>query len=286
MEGHIWKRMVPFLPPAAEHRGRFVYDTRTILMVALWAILHDRPMNWACRAENWLRAEPPERLPSPSTMSRRWPRKDLIASAQQTHQRAVAAVGLDSRYAVVDAKPLPIGGGSKDPDARPGRAVGHLAKGHKLFAVVAASGAVAQFEVGAMADSELTRGRSLLAEAPQALTRVVADGVYDSMPLHRVAAAHGRKLYTPLRENRVGRRRQPRRLQLLRLLGTQVGQRLLASRDQVERTFALMTNFACGFKGLPNWARRQHRVYRWMWGKILIYHAYLLQHRSIVQHAA
>ncbi len=234
----------------------------------------------------WIVSFLPDSLPSPSTISRRCRHPRMPELLNEVHRQSILMLGLASRYAAIDAKPLPVGGGSKDPDARAGRAVGHLAKDPKLFAVVASNGVIARFEIGAMADSELTRGRRLLADAPAELTRIVGDGVYDSMPLHRVAAAHGRRLYTPLRQNRVGRRRQPRRLQLLRLLGTQVGQRLLASRDQVERTFGLMTNFACGFKGLPNWARRHHRVYRWMWGKILIYHAYLLEHRSIVQHAA
>jgi hypothetical protein len=37
--------------------------------------------------------------------------------------------------AVLDGKPLPIGGCTKDPDARYGRAAGTMAKGYKLHAV-------------------------------------------------------------------------------------------------------------------------------------------------------
>ena len=36
---------------------------------------------------------------------------------------------------VIDAKPLPIGSYSKDPDAKWGRSAGGLAKGYKLYAV-------------------------------------------------------------------------------------------------------------------------------------------------------
>lgn len=277
MEGRIWSRMVALLPASAERRGRFTFDARTILMVVLWAILHDRPMNWAARAENWPRDQRPPRLPSPSTLSRRWRTAEIQTAAENFFRRSVAEVGLVSPYAVVDAKPLPVGGGSEDADARPGRAVGHLAKGHKLFALVTASWAIAEFDVGAMADAETTRARGLLARAPQRLTRILGDGVYDSVPLHRVAATHGRRLYTPLRQNRVGRRQQPERVHLLRVLRTTVGQRLIASRDEVERAFGLLGNFHCGFKGLPNWARRTHRVHRWMWGKIVTYHLYLAE---------
>ena len=279
MEDRIWQRIVALLPAPVEHLGRFTYDSRTIVMVALWAILHDRPMNWACCPKNWLGCQQPPQLPSPGTLSRRWRSAGIDEQTQRIHRQVVEQVGLDSPYAAVDAKPLPVGGGSKDPEARPGRAVGHLAKGYKLVAVVAARGAIAQFRIGAMADPEPMQARQLLSEAPRELTRIVGDGVYDSMPLHRVAAAHGRRLYTPLRQNRVGRRQQPQRLRLLRLWKTKVGQKLMSSRDQVERNFGLMGNFHCGFKGLPNWARRIHRVRRWMWGKILIYHEYLLEVR-------
>jgi hypothetical protein len=77
------------------------------------------------------------------------------------------------------------------------------------------------------------------------------------------------------RAGRAGRRRQRRRLQLWRLWQRPVGQRLLASRDEIERTFGHSSNLGVGFKGLLAWARRQHRVERWMWGKVLLYHAYL-----------
>lgn len=277
MEGQLWSWIVTFLPESGKISQRFRFDDRAILMVVLWAVLHDRPMNWACQVDNWNPDLCLESLPSPSTISRRWRQPRMPKLLQEAHRQSVLMLGLASRYAAIDAKPLPVGGGSKDPDARAGRAVGHLAKGHKLFAIVASNGAVACYEIGAMADSELTRGRHLLAEAPESLTRIIGDGVYDSVPLHRIAQAHGRKFYTPIRQNRVGRRQQPERLHLLALWQTKVGQRFLATRDDVERSFGLMTNFACGFKGLPNWARRSHRVTRWMWGKILIYHAYLLE---------
>lgn len=280
MEGQLWSWMIAFLPEHGKRPMRCRFDDRTIVMVALWAILHDRPMNWACHAANWPTSKRPARLPSASTISRRWRHPSMPAILDEIHQRTVVAIWMGSRYAAIDARPLTVGGGSKDPDAKAGRAVGHLAKGHKLFAIVASGGVVAAYEIGAMADSELTRARSLLANSPPQLTRILGDGVYDSMPLHQVAKVHKRRLYAPIRQNRVGRRQQPERLRLLKLFQTTIGERLLASRDDIERSFGLMSNFACGFKGLPNWARRTHRVYRWMWGKILIYHAYKAIHST------
>ncbi|MCH8165807.1 MAG: hypothetical protein IH889_09380, partial [Planctomycetes bacterium] len=94
-----------------------------------------------------------------------------------------------------------------------------------------------------------------------------------------IAHETGRRLYTSLRENRVGRRRQPPRLRLLRLAATKVAQRLLRWCDEIERAFAASSNVGIGLKGPPNWVRRLHRVRRWVWGKILFYHAFLIHKR-------
>ena len=37
--------------------------------------------------------------------------------------------------AVIDGKPLPVGGASQDPEAHCGRGAGRLAKGYKLYAI-------------------------------------------------------------------------------------------------------------------------------------------------------
>lgn len=78
----------------------------------------------------------------------------------------------------------------------------------------------------------------------------------------------------------MGRRQQPERLWVLRLLQSRVGQRVLKWRDDIERRFGHMSNIGFGLKGLPNWVRRLHRVRLWLWGKILLYHAWLLAKRQ------
>ena len=132
------------------------------------------------------------------------------------------------------------------------RAVGGLGKGYKLHAIVHAARVITTYEIQPLNVAEPTVARRLLEKAPPALTRIVADGVYDSMKLHEIAQTNQRRLYTPVRQNRVGRRQQPRRLQLLNLSQHPVGKRLLHSRDEIERTFALTSNIGLGFKGLPN----------------------------------
>ena len=276
MEGTVLGGMIECLPESDQGPPRATYDDRTILLVALWAIVHDRPMNWATQAANWPERWRPERWPSPSTMSRRFPR------AYAQHGRAVegallALVASPTRDGVIDARPLCVGGASRDPDARAGRAVGHFARGYKRFAVLDAAGLVRAWEVQAMNRAEPTVAKSLYRRVPTPMRRIIGDGVYDSMPLHTVASEQGLRHYSPIRQGRIGRRQQRRRKQLLKLWSTNIGRRYLKGRDAVERCFGQMNNIACGFKGLPSWVRRQPRVERWMWGKLLIYHAYKLQ---------
>ncbi len=276
MEGQVWCMIERLLSFVEGRPARCRYYDRDILRVVLWATLKDRPMVWACQPQNWPEGSRPACLPDPSTVSRRWHRSELQQVAYALHDLSVDHLGPVSRYAALDGRSLPVGGCSKDPDARSGRAAGGLGKGYKMHAVIDRRNTILAYVVRPMNEAEPTVARVLLSKIPAAVTRVVADGVYDSMRLHRVAEATGRKLYTPLRQNRVGRRQQPRRLQLLRLGQSGAGQRLMTSRDQIERTFGLMSTISFGFKGLPAWARRSHRVFRWIWAKNLLHHAWLL----------
>jgi len=276
MEGHVWRMIERLLLSVEGKARRCTYSDREILLVSLWAILHDRPMVWACQAENWSEAFRPPRLPDPSTLSRRWQQTSLRNKAYALHKYSVETLGVPCRYAAIDGRPLPVGGCSKDPDARSGRSAGGWGKGYKMHALVDFRHVILSYAIRPMNQAEQTVAVHLLEEAPAIVTRVVGDGVYDSMRLHATAAAHGRKLYTPLRENRVGKRKQPRRVHLLRLGNRAVGRRLLESRNEIERTFGQSSTICFGFKGLPAWARRSQRVFRWIWGKNFSYHAWLL----------
>jgi hypothetical protein len=276
MEGHVWVIVESLLALVQPVGRRFRYGLQEILRVVVWAALHDRPMVWACQAENWPPALRPARLPHPSTISRRWRSSAVQAEAYRLHEVSVARLGVVSRYAAIDGRPLLVGGCSKDPDARCGRGAGGMGKGYKMHAVVDARHVILAYEIQPLNRAEQSVALHLLPKTPGTVTRVIGDGNYDSTKLHEVAAGTGKKLYTPLRENRVGRRRQPRRLRLLRLAQRDVGRRLLKARDEIERAFGRTTTIAFGYKGLPAWARRTHRVFRWMWAKNLIHHAWLL----------
>ena len=74
MEGHVWCMVEALLSFVEGRPSRCRYGDREILRVILWAVLHDRPMVWACRPEHWPNRWRPEVLPDPSTISRRWKR--------------------------------------------------------------------------------------------------------------------------------------------------------------------------------------------------------------------
>jgi hypothetical protein len=276
MEGHVWVIVEELLLAVQSRPKRCRYSDGEILRVSIWAILHDRPVSWACREENWPAKLRPDRLPDGSTVSRRWKRAALQYQAQRLHELGVDRLGETSRYAIVDGRPLPVGGCSKDPDARPGRSAGGMGKGYKMHTLVSLKHAILAYEIRPMNEAEQTVALELVARVPHRVLRVLGDGIYDSIRLHRRMENAGKKLYTPIRKGRVGRRQQPRRLQLLRLTQRPIGCRLLKLRDEVERAFAQESNVAIGFKGLPAWARRSHRVHRWMWGKNLLHNAWLL----------
>ena len=275
MEERVYLFVCAVIDELDEPSTRVIYPLRLVLRMVAWAVIHDRPLYWSCQPSNWPDRHRPAALPDQSTLSRRINHPDTMKAVRRVHQCILQHLGLESRYAAIDGCPLPIGGSGQDRDARGGRAVGSMWRGYKLYAVADLQQAILTFEVHPMNHAEQSVAQSLLPQLPDQVRRVVGDAIYDSMPLHGVAAACGRKLYSPLREKRVGRRRQQRRLRLLRLWQTRVGKQLLRSRDTIERTFSRFRAIGFGFKGLPSWARGLTRVRLWISLKILLYNAYL-----------
>src|SRR4051812_4727620 len=87
----------------------------------LWAALHERPVSWACLKANWPGSVRPKSLPSQSCMSRRLRTVPVLALLERTYNalREQLPCGM---LKFIDAKPLPVGGCSKDTDALYGRA--------------------------------------------------------------------------------------------------------------------------------------------------------------------
>jgi hypothetical protein len=278
MEDRLWNIVVQFVP-ADKPDVRQRFSAGEILLVMLWAVLHDRPMRWACQAENWPTERRPPRLPHPSTLSRRRRQPNLQALLIRCHEKLVECLTADTARGtcVIDGMPLTISDFSKDPDARNGRAYRHWGRGYKLHIVFDAQGVVLRFEVSSLNVNERVPAKRLLPGLERYARRILADGNYDGRPLHQCLEGRPLKLYTPLINKTAGPRTHPRRLRLKRLMAKPIAARLERARDQIERQLGLLGNLGFGFKGLPNWVRRLHRVTDWMSLKLLLYHAYKLR---------
>lgn len=282
MEDRLWC-IVCDVVPDDKPEGRQKYSAREILLVLLWAALHDRPILWACQAWNWPEGRRPGRLPHASTVSRRRRRSGVDALLNRCHAKLVESLATTEPregWAVIDGMPLTVSDFSKDPDARNGRAYRHWGHGYKLHAVFDSQGVVLRFEVCPLNVNERVAASRLLPGLERYVRRVLADGNYDGKPLHQRLEGRPIKLYTPLINNYAGPRTHLRRRRLQRLMQKPIGARLRKTRDQIERQFGLFGNLGFGFKGLPNWVRRQHRVASWMSLKVLLYHAFKLAQTS------
>lgn len=294
MDGRVWSELYRVVTEVGKthDRKRKQYSDARIALVFLWSVLHDRPRCWACDPENWPESERWRALPSRRTLGRRLRTVgvQLLIEQAQSHLRDRLP---SSPLKLLDAKPLPVGGCSKDRDARVGRGAGGKAKGYRLHGVVdALGGAVEAWRLAPMSANEKPVAReALLPELPAGTLYVAADNEYDGNPVYDAAAAAaphapGAQLVTTPRRVRpkgLGHRRQsPRRLRSLALtdnplaacgLGPNFGQTIVRARDGVERRWGLMGNFGGGLGPLPNWVRRPRRVALWVAGKILIYMA-------------
>jgi len=280
MEHQLWKAIVGVLAELHNPRTppRFDFTDEDIVKVYYWSVLCDRPTSWACHQAHWpphLRKRP---LPSQPTMSRRLRSASVVALLNALERRVTApkAPGL---FWMIDGKPLPIGGCSKDRQAGYGRAAGGKAKGYKLHALVGADGALAGWRVAPMnKDERVMAERLLQAAPPEVVGYVLGDSNFDSNELHRVCDARGDlQLVTPRRggpAKGTGHRRQAAgRLRSLALTEgpfPAFAEQLLKDRAEVERCFGNLTNWGGGLACLPAWVRTHRRVRRWVQAKLVL----------------
>jgi len=255
------------LPKTRRHR----FSDLWVALTFLWAVLSDRPVSWACRAENWPAAFAWFTPPSNATMSRRL----RTVSVETLLQRALRGLNPPPPPGTehwVDGKPLPIGPATKDPDARAGRGAGMMAKGFKLHALWAATGSLEGFQVAPLNTSELKMAAIMvpLLTGPGYL---VGDHLFDWGDLYDLAGQRGIQLVVSPEKNGSpipGRRRQSvHRIIGLRLAQTPLGRSMLRRRFGIDRLFGQAGNSAGGLGPLPNWVRRLPRVRRWVLGKLL-----------------
>jgi len=277
MERELWKRVYQMVIDIANGSSikRAVFDDAQIVLVYLWAVLHDRPVIWACQKSNWPIYDWRKQLPTPSTMSRR-----MRTTGFQNLLRAVEHSFTSNmpthlcRW--IDAKPLPIGASSGDKQAGYGYAAGTKAKGYKLYAIADAYKGFISWCVHPMQCNETRIALELLPNLDHP-GYLVGDSVYDSNNIYDLAATKGIQLIANKRKRGSGLghyKHSEHRLRGKELLTRSFGTDLLEKRDQIERMFGQLTTFACGLKPLPNWVRTKYRVENWVRGKMIFFNVW------------
>lgn len=285
MERKLW----PVLYQAVRDVGRKIeqkgvrYQPWVIALVVLWAALHDRPRCWACRPMNWMTtSQRPVVLPSESVLSRR---ADSVGMGifWRMLEESLRGTQFGGLISIVDGKPLVVGPFSKDPDSRKGYAAGLIGKGYKLHAIWSHCVFPDAWEVTSLNQSESVVAERLVSQL-QGGGYLLADGNYDTNPLHEQAGHQGYQLIAHDRRDHAGRghRRQSRfRLRGIDLRHSRFGRNLLSRRGVIERAFGHATIFGGGMGPLPAWVRRQCRVQTWIWSKLMINAARLLLNQRL-----
>ena len=256
-----------------------------LILNMLWAALHDRPVAWACRPENWqtTRLRPP-RWPSAATMSRRihGVGTGLLWRAVEQRLRTLSAE-YPGLLAFLDGKPLPVGGATKDADARYGRATKLMAKGYKLHVIWSNRALPEAWELTPMNASEKTVAYGLITQLSGG-GYLLADGSYDSSQLCDAAFQREYQMLTPLPNGQPGKGhhyQSPHRWRSIALMQTSFGKKVHKLRKGIERDFGNATSFGGGLAPLPAWVRGLDRVRTWVWAKLLINGARILRLKDL-----
>jgi hypothetical protein len=278
MEHQLWLSIVAVLATLNKSRNstRYAFSDEDIVKVHYWSVIHDRPVRWACSPKHWPLCQRRKTLPSPSTMSRRLRTQSVRTLLNALEQRVVAPQrpGL---FWMIDGKPLPISGCSKDRQAGYGRAANCMAKGYKIHAIVDSEGSIANWRVAPMNKDERVMAKRLLRTAP-IQGYVVGDTNYDSNNVHQVCATrdqlqlvtrrrHGANHGTGHKKQTAGRLRS---IQLTENPFPAFADQLLRDRSNIERRFAHATNWGGGLICLPPWVRTHRRVHRWVQAKLVL----------------
>ena len=258
---------------------RCILSDRWIALVYFWSVVHDRPRCWATDPDNWKGVGPrrPMRLPSASNLSRRL-RRPSIEALLSAIEAKLGDQPRETLLKVIDAKPLPVGSMSKDPDARWGQAGKAKAKGYKFFAIWGNGSTPVAWSVGPMNADEGTRGKTLIPQLRGA-GYLLGDSAYDENELYDLAWKHGHQLVAPRKTPGTGlghRKHSPQRLRSIELLEgggdgrSAFASKLYACRTEVERRFSRLTSWGGGLGPLPAWVRRMPRVKLWVHAKIIL----------------
>lgn len=274
MERELWPRVYRLVMEVGRNLriAGVTYQPHVVLLVFFWAALHDRPVCWACDERNWSTTTlRPFTIPSPSTLSRRLRRVDT-ARLMRCVVAEARGRGDASLVSVVDAKPLPVGGASGDPEAGYGHAAGVMARGYKLYTVWSGRPAPEAYRVYPMNVSENRVAEEVAAELSGG-GYMLGDGEYDANSTFDAMSAAGYQLLAPREDPGAGlghHYQSPSRLRCIALMGTTFGQEVFRLRASIERKYGNLTSFGGGLAPLPAWVRHEDRVWLWTSAKLVI----------------
>ena len=278
MEDELFKQVYHLIKQTAKNKTlkRATFSHAQILRTYFWAVIHDRPIYWACKKKNWPIYHRRHQLPTASTMSRRLRTKAIQKLLKQMEQSLIQSVPR-STCRWIDAKPLPIGGNSKDKDSRFGFGASCIAKGYKLYAIADKNQGFVRWTIKSMNKSESKIAHELIRTLDNQ-GYLIGDGQYDNNRLYDMVGRKAMQLVTPQRiRNAKGlghRRHSLYRVRAMDLIKRPFGQSLLESRKGIERMFGNLTCFAGGLKPLPHWVRTLFRVRLWVQAKMILYHTW------------
>jgi hypothetical protein len=286
MEGELWKGLYALVTVEAVHFPRHSgqqYSPAQIVLVLLWAALHDRPVSWACQRCHWPKDLLWDRLPSPATMSRRL--RGFSTAQLITDLLAALRDSQPSLCRHMDSKPLPVGGFSKDRDARRGYATGTMARGYKLYCIWGRSVVPDVWSLAPLNCADASLAAELI-ERLEGGGYLLADATHEGNPLSERAGRLGFQLVSPRRRPNTPLGRGPQsiyRLRSVELLEGPggFGRSLYREREAIERRYGQLTCFGGGLQPLPSWVRRPHRVAAWVACKLLINAVHVLQNKGL-----
>lgn len=279
MEYQLWKTIFALLKliDNSPFDPNLTFSNAAIVKVWFWAVIHDRPTSWACDKKNWPIWVRRNELPSCSTMSRRMKTKEIRDLISDLEKRVTQDQINGNLVWMIDGKPLPVSGCTKDKQAGYGRAAGTKAKGYKLHVIVGSDGQMASWRVAPMNKDERVMAMRMLKET-LAQGYLLADRNYDSNKLHAICdERENLQLICTRRFGKdagMGNRKQtPGRLRSKDILedpDNEFGLQLLEQRTEIERFFGNLTNWGGSLTHLPPWVRTHQRVERWVQAKLII----------------
>lgn len=286
MDRDVWDllmRATRSLGSACRPRTRRVrYSDRLIVRLYLWLSWHDLPMCRVADRAVFGSMFRPRSLPSVSQFCKRVG-EARFARLLEAVRRRLTGTGRDAALLCIDGKALPVTENSRDKDALTGHGGGRFCKGYRLHAMGDGHGRIVEYRVTDMRVQEKNMAFEML-DCVQPGQVILADGNYDSSRLYDTAAARGAFLFTPIKRGwphtHVSKKSSPHRREADRVWRTRPVTARLAYRlrSSIERTFANLTNFAGGLRGLPPWVRTRPRVERFVAAKLIVYQARRLAH--------